>query len=522
MGIRFRHQSSKTPYKYLVETMGGGCAFVDYDSDGWLDVLMLNGAPLPGGRVEGRPMMALYRNDRGRAFTDVTKQVGLDEPIMYAMGAAVGDYDNDGFDDLYVSAVLGLGRLFHNEAGKRFRDITTSAGVGNPGMWGTSCAWLDYDKDGRLDLFICNYVKYRSLRDDLPCYASTGKKRVYCIPSAYESSPPRLYRNVGGGRFQDVSASSGVASAKAKGLGVTVFDYDGDSWPDIFVASDTVAGLVFHNEGNGTFTERGLETGVGLDEAGTPHAGMGIAAGDLHNDGVNWLGITNYQGQQTSMYRQISPHLFRDDRHATGVGDVTAKVLGFGLLFFDYDNDGYKDIFQVNGHVQDEIQEREPAISYPQPTLAFHNGRNGTFQEAGLSGGAPFTNKIVGRGLATGDYDNDGQLDVLIATNNGPACLWRNGSGGTNQWLKLKLVGKRSNRNGIGATVLVTVGGATQKQVVASGSSYLSASDLRPNFGLASQTVVDVEVRWPSGVVDRLPAVKAGQVVTVTEGSYAK
>jgi hypothetical protein len=435
---------------------------------------------------------------------------------------AVGDYDNDGYDDLYISCALGPGHLFHNENGKGFRDVTATAGVGNAGKWGSSCVWLDYDKDGKLDLFVCSYVKYASLKDDLPCYSSAGRKRVYCIPSAYEASQQTLYHNLGGGKFQDVSASSGIASVKAKGLGVAVLDYDGDGWPDIFVASDTTAGLVFHNERNGTFTERGLETGVGLDESGNPHSGMGIMSGDLNNDGVNWLAITNYQGQETSLYRQTSPEFFRDDRHTTGIGSATSSVLGFGLLFIDYDNDGYKDILQVDGHVQDDIQERETNVSYPQPSLLFHNEHNGTFQEAGLKAGAPFTNKIVGRGLAAGDFDNDGQMDVLIATNDGPAYLWRNRSGGKNHWLKLKLVGTKSNRDGIGAIVLVKTGGATQRTVVGGGGSYLASSDLRPNFGLGEHAVADLEVRWASGTVDTLPGVKADQIVTVREGSQAK
>ncbi len=517
VGIDFRHQNSRTPRKYLIETMGSGCAFVNYDGDEWLDILLLNNRQLPGGRVEGRPTIKLYRNERGKRFRDVTNSAGLEAEI-YAMGVTVGDYDNDGRDDIYVSCVLEPGRLFHNEGG-RFKDTTKTAGVGNEGKWGTSCAWLDYDKDGKLDLFIANYVKYRGLADDLPCYASGGRDRVYCIPSAYETSTCTLYRNLGGGRFHDVSAESGIAASGGKSLGVTVWDYDDDGDPDVFVANDTVAGFLFRNEGDGTFKEIGVESGVAYDEEGNPHSGMGTDTGDLQNDGKSWLAITNYQGQQTSLYKIAGTDIFRDERFNAKVAEPTTPVLGFGILFFDFDNDGYRDIAQVNGHVQDDIAKREPTVSQSQPSLLLRNRKDGTFEEVGLKSGAPFTERQVWRGIAAGDYDNDGRVDLMLTSNNGPARLWRNNSSTSGHWIGFKLIGNSSARNGHGAIVLVTSGGITRRAMIRSGSSYLSQSDLRAHVGLGPADKADVEVRWPSGKLDRLVGLNSDRYWLVREGT---
>jgi hypothetical protein len=547
-GIRFRHQSSRTARKYFIETMGSGCAFLDADGDGWQDLLLLNNAPLPGGRVLGRPTLALYRNEGGSrpttddqapssklqapsippTFADVTKEAGL-AVEMYAMGCAIGDYDNDGRDDIYVTCVLGPSRLFRNESVRAgapyFRDVTAPAGVANSGKWGASAAWLDYDRDGLLDLFVCNYVKYASLADDVPCYAAGGKKRVYCIPVAYEAVPCTLYRNEGGGRFRDVTVASGIGAAAGKALGVAVWDADDDGWPDLFVANDTVASFQFRNEGNSAgggpvqFREIGTETGVAYDEEGNPHSGMGIDTADVQNDGRTWVAIANFQGQQTALYREAGPLLFEDVRRESRVGPGSSGVLGFGLLFLDYDNDGLQDLLQVNGHVQDDIQEREPDVTYRQPTRLFRNLGDGTFAETGQRLGAPFSKRIVGRGCASGDFDNDGRPDLLIACNNGPALLWHNETQGERQWLTLRLIGRQSNRNGIGARVRATAGGVTQTKRVRSGSSYLSQSDLRLHFGLGPHRAADIEVRWPSGAVDRIAAVPAGGIRTIEEGS---
>jgi hypothetical protein len=516
-GIHFRHQNFRTPQKYMIETMGSGCAFIDYDGDGWQDILLLNGAHLPGSQAAGHSTLALYHNNHDGTFTDVTRGSGLDIE-MYAMGVAVGDYDNDGREDLYITCVLGSSHLFHNDGNGHFTDVTRQAGVENAGRWGTSCAWVDYDRDGKLDLFVCNYVKYPSLAADQPCYAG-GHQRIYCIPVAYETSSCTLYHNEGNGRFKDVTAASGIGGAHGKSLGVAIADYDGDGWPDIFVANDTVPGFLFHNEHNGTFKEIGVESGVAYDDEGNSHSGMGIDAADILNKGSVNVAITNYQGQQTSLYSQIGPDIFRDDKVPAQLATDTGKVLGFGVLFVDYDNDGYKDIFQVNGHVQDDIQKREPEVRYAQPSLLFHNAGNGTFKEVGLASGAPFTDPIVGRGCACGDFDNDGRPDLLIATNNGPAHLWRNETPTGNHWLTLQLIGSKSCRDGIGVLVVVKTAAGVQRNEVRSGSSYLSQSDLRPHFGLGTETRADVEIHWPSGIVDKVAGAACDHIWKIHEGT---
>jgi hypothetical protein len=517
-GIRFHHQNSKTPQKYMIETMGSGCAFLDYDQDGWLDILLVNNRLLPGGKVQGNPMLGLYHNQRNGRFTDRTHEAELDRDSLYGMGVAVGDYDNDGWPDVYVSCVLGPGRLYHNEGGRRFTDVTSQAGVGNPGRWGTSCAWVDYDRDGKLDLFVANYVKFAALSDDQPCYAGVSKSRIYCIPVAYENSSCVLYHNEGHGRFRDVRVESGIAASRGKSLGVTIWDYDGDGWPDIFVVNDTTAGFLFHNERNGKFTDVGAETGIAYDENGSSHSGMGIDAADAQNNGRTAIAITNYFGQQTCYYVQAEPASFRDDRQPSLVGPQTAESLGFGLCFIDYDNDGWQDLLQVNGHVQDDIQSREPKTPYAEPTLLLRNDHDGTYTEVGIKAGAPFTQAIVGRGLARGDFDNDGRVDALISCNNGPAKLWRNETKPSGHWLTLKLVGTISNRNGIGAVVTVRSGATTQTQMVRTACSYLSSCDPRPHFGLGAATAADIEIRWPSGRADRMVGVAGDRIWTIREG----
>lgn len=516
-GIIFRHQACKTPRKYLIETMGGGGAFLDADGDGWLDILLLNGAPLPGAHVAGRPTMRLYHNNHDGTFRDVTHSAGLDKSLLYAMGVAVGDYDNDGRDDFYVTCALGGGHLFHNEGSGRFRDVTSQAGLSDKGRWGTSCAWVDYDRDGKLDLFVCHYVRYGSLDDDQPCYAEAHRP-IYCIPSAYEPSQCALYRNVGGGKFADVSVASGIAGARGKSLGIAVWDYDGDGWPDIFVANDTVPGFLFHNERNGTFKEVGIETGVAFGDGGIAHSGMGIDADDVFNDGSVCLAISNYQGVHTSFYQCNAEGLFREIQRPTQIGPATGGVLGFGLAFLDVDNDGLKDLIQVNGHVQDDIEMREPGTPRAQPTLLFHNRGDHTFEEVGAKSGAPFAARLVARGCCRGDFDNDGRVDVLITCNDGPALLWRNETAVANHWISLHLVGVQSNRDGIGALVTARTGNVTQRTQVRSGSGYLGANDLRPHFGLGAFQTADIEIRWPSGKVETIKGLAADRFYTMREG----
>lgn len=542
-GIDFRHQNSATKRKYMIETMGSGGAFCDIDNDGWQDIILINNTQIPGGKVEGRPMLKLYRNKGAKqtanganmpTFEDVTHAAGMDNESFYGMGVCVGDYDNDGWEDIYITGALGRSRLFHNETGKKgkgkgenasptpvFREVALETGVANAGEWGTSCAWLDYDNDGKLDLFVCNYVKYRSLKDDQPCFAGQNKAYIYCAPNNYESVNCVLYHNTGNGKFRDVSKEAGIASEQTlgKSLGVSVCDIDGDGLVDIFVANDTVPGFLFHNEGHGKFADIGVESGIAYDDEGAAHSGMGIDTGDVNNNGKISLVLANFQAQQTSFYNQQAAQVFHDDRLNAGIGEATASVLGFGAFFCDFDLDGWKDILQVNGHVQDDVQTREPQVTHKQPTLLFRNRRNGTFEEVGQRTGAPFTDKIVGRGCAWGDVNNDGLPDVLITENNGKARLWLNRTATKNHYLKLRLVGTKSVRSGIGATVTVTAGGITQKCLVRSGSSYMSQSDLRVNVGTGDQSNVELEVRWPSGTQDKITGTACDRSYVLTEGT---
>jgi len=516
-GIRFAATNSRTPMKYLVETMGSGCGFIDYDNDGDLDVVLLNGAPLPGSGLKTRPTQKLYRNDGNGRFTDVSEQAGI-ASTFYAMGCAVGDYNNDGWDDLYISGVLGSGRLYRNRGDGTFADVTRRSGTGNPGRWGTSCAWVDVDVDGDLDLFVANYVVYRSLADDIPCYAQRGQ-RTYCLPSAFSPSQCVLLRNDGGDRFTDISAQSGIAAEKGKSLGVAVWDYDRDGLPDIYVANDTTASFLFHNLGGSRFEELGVSSSLAFDEQGIPHSGMGIDVNDVHNHGRSTVVITNYTGQQTSFYNQLQPGAYRDDRIAAGIGLPSTRYLGFGAGFLDCDNDGWKDLLVVNGHVQDDIAQRQPNASYEEEPLLYRNLGNGTFTEIGPASGEPFGRKIVARGLAWGDWDNDGRVDALVTTSGGPAYLWRNETTPARRWLSIELQGTRSNRNGIGAMVTLRAAGLTQTTTVRSGSSYLSASDQRAHFGVGSAETAELEVRWPSGIVDRIPAVATSRRWKLVEGT---
>ncbi|MFM7322049.1 MAG: CRTAC1 family protein [Armatimonadota bacterium] len=519
-GLRFVHHNSKTPKKYLIEIMGAGGAFADVDGDGWLDIVLVDGRTLPGGDPVADPQgVRLYRNDGDGTFTDITKGSGLEAARMYGMGVAVADYDGDGRPDIYVSGVLDGGRLFQNRDGRRFRDVTAKAGVANKGRWGTSCAWFDYDHDGRLDLFVANYVKYRTLADDQPCFAGERQKRIYCIPSAYEGTPCTLFRNRGDGTFEDASRKAGLSEHAGKSLGVSLWDVDKDGWLDVFVANDTTPGFLFHNRKDGTFEEIGVESGVAYSDAGIPHSGMGIDTGDVRNDGTMSLLLTNYYGQETNLYHQVEGLLFEDRRTDAGVGAHTNPMVGFGVLFVDVDNDGLLDIFQMSGHVQDEIQEREPQATFRQPALLLRNLGSARFDEVGLKSGEPFSVPRVGRGAAAGDVDHDGRIDLLVTENNGSARLWRNVSEGAGHWTTLKMVATKGAKEAIGAVVACSAGGVRRRATVRTGSSYLSQSDLRVHFGLGTATQADIEVTWPSGSVETFAGVPADRISTLVEGT---
>lgn len=527
-GIRFRHVNGAAGQFHLPETMGSGCVFFDYDGDGWMDIFLVNSGPLPGSIGAGAAFSALYRNQRDGTFRDVTREAGLEDGI-YGMGACAGDYDNDGYPDLYVTAALGSGRLFHNRGDGTFEDVTAAAGVGNAGHWGTSCAWLDYDNDGRLDLFVCNYVRYR-LEQEKSCHQ--GALRTYCGPLVYDGESCRLYRNLGaeyssgngrrgwGWRFRDVSRIAGIAGKIGKSLGVAIWDFDGDRFPEIVVANDLTPNHLFRNNRDGTFREVGLEAGVAYGGDGTARSGMGIDVADTQNDGRCAILISNYAGEPNSFFSWRDSFSFSDRTYEVGMGEPSLPFLGFGLFFFDYDNDGWKDAFVANGHIQPEIARYEAPQTHAQRPLLFHNQRDGTFAEVGEQIGGALLEKGVGRGAAYGDYDNDGDLDILLANNNGPARLLRNDGGSRGTWLLIRLAGTKSNRDGLGAEVRVRLGNRILRDQARSGSSYLSGSDPRLHFGLGTSNRADtVEVRWPSGMVDRLSAVPANQVLTIVEGS---
>ncbi len=505
-GIHFTHNAGRTGKKWLPETMGAGCAFLDADGDGWLDILLINGKDLiPHGR---HTTAALYRNNHDGTFTDITRGSGLDIEI-YGLGVAVGDYDNDGRDDLYITA-LGGDHLFHNEGGGHFRDVTQSAGLHNS-AFAASAAWLDYDRDGKLDLFVANYVQWTQQNDQW-C-SLDGSSKSYCTPESYKGTSSKLYRNLGNGKFEDVTEKAGLADPASKSLGVAVLDYNNDGWPDLFVANDTQPNKLYRNLQNGRFKEEGLAAGVAFGEDGVARGAMGVDSADYDRSGRQALVVGNFSNQMLGLYHNEGNGLFVDEAPRSPIGRATLLSLTFGLFFFDYDLDGYPDIFTANGHIEEEIGRVQPKIQYAELPLLFHNQGGGKFEPV-----VAFTKPMVARGAAYGDFDRDGDLDILVSQNNGPAVLYRNDGGNRNHWLQLRLAGTRSNRDGIGAVVRVASAGGAQMQTVHSGSSYCSASDLALTFGLGKDTAATtVEIFWPSGTHQKLANVKADQRLTVTE-----
>jgi hypothetical protein len=512
-GIRFVHFNGAFGKKFLPETMGPGVAFIDFDNDGWPDIFLVNGMDWPGHRRQ-HATPKLYHNNRNGTFSDVTHKAGLDVEI-YGMGVAVGDYDNDGYDDLFVTA-LGQSHLFHNNGNGTFTDVTQKAGLGNVREFSTSAAWVDYDKDGYLDLIVGNYVQW-SPETDLYCTLD-GKSKSYCTPESYKGTSVRLWHNRGDGTFEDVTQKVGLNDPNSKTLGISVLDYDQDGWPDLFFANDTQPNKLYHNNGNGTFTEKGVLAGVAFSEDGVARAGMGSDATDFDRSGYPSLLISNFSNQMLSLYHNEGTGLFVDVAPSSGVGRESLLTLGFACFFFDYDLDGWPDIFVANGHIDSGIQIVQRSVRYAEPPHLFRNLGNGKFRSVGSEMGVAFATPRVARGAAYADINNDGRLDLLVSTNAGPAALFQN-EGGTNQSIRFKLVGTKSNRDGIGATVRVTSSGETQLQTLHSGSSYLSASELVFTFGLGGHTRAEAaEIRWPSGQVDKLVNVEAGQTLTLTEG----
>jgi hypothetical protein len=512
-GIHFRHNSGAYGGKLLPETLGSGCAFLDYDRDGWQDILLINGSDWPGHRRE-RSTLKLYRNNRNGTFSDVTHSTGLDVE-MYGMGVAVGDYDNDGYPDILITCV-GQNRLFKNTGKGTFLDVTKSSGLGGRQALSTSALWFDYDRDGRLDLFVCNYVKW-SEEHDVFC-SLDGKHKSYCTPEAYRGETCWLFHNRGDGSFEDVTATSGIFDSSSKSLGVAMLDYDHDGWPDLLVTNDTQPNKLYRNLRNSTFKDSAVEAGIAFSAEGRARAGMGVDVADFDNSGNSGVAITNFDNEMTGLYRLSESGNYVDVATQSGVGMASKDKLGFGCIFLDADLDGALDLAVVNGHIDDTVRNVN-GVGYAQPPQLFLNSGKGTFADVAAEIGGGFSQAKVGRGLAYGDFDRDGDLDLLITTNNGPAYLYRNDVAAGNKSVRVRLVGTKSNRDAIGAMVKIFHGSSMQSRLVKGGSSYLSQSELPLTFGIGKRDKMDrVVVYWPSGRTEEFKNLSAGRSYECVEG----
>jgi hypothetical protein len=511
-GLQFQHNTGAYGGKLLPETLGSGCAFLDYDRDGWQDILLINGMDWPGHK-QRRSTLRLYRNNRNGTFTDVTLHAGLDIE-MYGMGVAVGDYDNDGFPDILITCV-GQNRLFHNTGKGTFVDVTNTSGLGKRQAFSTSALWFDYDRDGLLDLFVCNYVKW-SPEHDVFC-SLDGKHKSYCTPEAYRGETCWLFHNRGNGTFEDVTATSGIFDSSSKSLGVAMLDDDHDGWPDLLVANDTQPNKLYRNQRNGTFKDAAVEAGLAFSAEGKARAGMGVDVADFTNLGNAGVAITNFDNEMTGLY-EFSGKTYEDVAAQAGVGLASKNSLGFGCAFLDANLDGWLDLAVANGHIDETVRNIRGNVGYAQPPLLFLNNGKGSFHDVASEIGGGFDQAKVGRGLAYADFDRDGDLDLLLTTNNGPAYLYRNDQLAGNRSIRFRLLGTKSNRDGIGATIRIFSNGLNQVRMVKSGSSYLSQSELPVTFGLEKKDRVDrAVVTWPSGRTEEFTNLAAGRCYECTE-----
>jgi hypothetical protein len=512
-GIQFRHNSGAYGGKLLPETLGSGCAFLDYDADGWQDILLINGMDWPQHKRQ-RTTLRLYRNNRDGTFTDVTHRAGLDVE-MYGMGVAVGDYNNDGLPDILVSCV-GQNRLFRNTGKGTFADVTAKSGLDNRLGFSTSALWFDYDRDGLLDLFVCNYVKW-SAEHDVFC-SLDGKHKSYCTPEAYRGETCWLFHNRGDGTFEDVTAKSGIFDTSSKSLGVAMLDYDRDGWPDLLVANDTQPNKLYRNQRNGTFKDVAVEAGIAFSAEGKARAGMGVDAADFDHSGFPGVAITNFDNEMIGLYRPAANGTYNDVAVQAGVGLASQNTLGFGCVFLDANLDGALDLVVANGHIDDTVRNIRGNVGYAQPPQIFLNNGQGKFQDVAASTGEVFIQPKVGRGLCYADFDRDGDLDILMTTNNGPAYLYRNDQQAGNHSIRFHLTGTKSNRDAIGAMVRIEHEGSTQERLVKGGSSYLSQSELAVTFGLGKRDKIDrVVIEWPSGNSEEHKNLAAGQTYDCLE-----
>jgi enediyne biosynthesis protein E4 len=513
-GLQFHHNSGAYGGKLLPETLGSGCAFLDYDADGWQDILLVNGMGWPG-HPRQHSTLKLYRNNRNGTFTDVTRAAGLDLET-YGMGVAVGDYNNDGFPDILITCV-GQNRLFRNTGKGTFVDVTQESGLGKRQALSTSALWFDYDRDGLLDLFVCNYVRW-SPEHDVFC-SLDGKHKSYCTPEAYRGETSWLFHNRGDGTFEDVTARSGIFDSSSKALGVAMLDFDRDGWTDLLVANDTQPNKLYKNQQNGTFRDVAMEAGLALSTEGKARAGMGVDVGDFLNSGGAGLAVTNFDNEMIGLYRESKPGMYEDVSIQSGVGMASKNSLGFGCAFVDVNLDGWLDLVVANGHIDETVRNIRGNVGYAQPPQLFLNNGKGTFRDVAGEAGTEFVKSKVGRGVACGDFDRDGDLDLLITTNNGPAYLYRNDQNSGNRSVRFRLVGTKSNRDAIGAEVRIECGGVSQSRLVKSGSSYLSQSELPVTFGVGKRDVVErVVVLWPSGRTEEFKSLACEKAYECVEG----